>query len=385
MRVFIFTLFCWLLVAVCEPARSQPQLAINDQIDRMAISYADQNFFSGSLLVADDGEVFKKGYGIANQAWEIPNTPQTRFQIASLTKPFTSLLILQMAEDGILSIDDPLFIHLPDFPADYGADITINHLLTHTSGIPNFTDFEDWPDSTSRIETRATEFVKQIAKKELEFDPGTRFSYSNSNYYLLGVIIEKITAKSYGRVLQEQILEPGRLNNSGYRFDRMVVEKMASGYERLTNGIYEKAPFQSPSTAYSASGMYSTVEDLYRWDQLLYTDRLLSERYREEMFTPRRNNYGYGWVIGEIYPDEAGQFFKSPFNYGFVNRMGADNRYRTIWNWGSNPGFNSLLVRIPEERWTIIILENQSLMGDPEGTRIFDMAGEIFQMLDENR
>ncbi|MDX1617635.1 MAG: serine hydrolase domain-containing protein [Balneolaceae bacterium] len=383
MRIFILTLCISLPAALFTPARSQSDLEV--QIDELVTSYTDLGLFSGSVLVADEGEVFKQGYGLANHSWEIENTPGTRFQIASLTKSFTAVLILQMAESGLLNLEAPLTIYLPDYPADYGADITIRQLLAHTSGIPDYTGFSEWADSTSRIETRPSVFLEHIAGRPLEFEPGTRFGYSNSNYYLLGIVIENVTSKTYGRVLQEQILVPGRLENTGYLFDRMVVDQMASGYERVANGVYEKAPYQSPSTAYSAGGIYSTVEDLYRWDQLLYTDRLLTGASRNRMFSERRSNYGYGWVVGDIYPNDAGKFFKSPFNFGFVERRSGKGNYRTIWHWGSNPGYNALLVRVPENRWTIVILENQSLLGDPEGTRIYDIAGEIYELLDESR
>lgn len=376
-----FSVFCYFLTDA--PVKSQPTYF--DRIDILIASYAEQGLFSGSVLVANNGEVFKKGYGLADRPWNIPNAPQTRFQIASLTKQFTAMLILQLAEQGDLSLNDPISFYLPDYPAAYGADVSIKHLLSHTSGIPSYTAFKNWPDTTSRLDTRPPEFIEYIAARELQFRPGTRFSYSNSNYYLLGIIIEKITAKSYGRVLQEQILDPAYLTNTGYRFNRMIVESMAEGYERLPTGLYEKASYQSPSTAYSVNGIYSTVEDLYKWDQLLYADRLLTQPYREQMFTAQVNNYGYGWIIGSIYADEAKQFFKSPFNYGFMDRLTYQQKYGVNWHWGSNPGFNSLLIRVPGQRWTIIILENQKLLGDPEGTKIFDIAGAIFTILDENR
>jgi len=384
MRIDIrsITVLGWMLASVAAPIQSQPAFA--DRVDELIVSYSEQNLFSGAVLVARGDSVFKKGYGLANHSWEIPNTPETRFQIASLTKSFTALLVMQLAESGDLSVNDPLFVYLPDFPADYAADISIKHLLTHTSGIPDFTHFDDWPDTTSRIDTRPGRFVRHIAARELEFEPGSQFSYSNSNYFLLGVIIERVTGRSYGRALQEQILGPGRLDNTGYRYDRMIVEQMAEGYERLPNGVYERAPFQSPSTAYSAGGMFSTVEDLYRWDRLLYTDRLLNPAGRDRMFTAGRQHYGYGWVIGTVYPNRAALFFKSPFDFENIGRTGIGRRYRTIWHWGSNPGFNALLVRVPAQQWTIIILENQSLLGDPEGTRIYEMAGAIYEMLDDN-
>jgi CubicO group peptidase (beta-lactamase class C family) len=185
---------------------------------------------------------------------------------------------------------------------------------------------------------------------------------------------------SYGRVLQDRILEPAQMENTGYQFNRMVVERLAEGYERLSNGYYEKAPFQSPSTAYASGGIYSVVDDLYRWVQLLYAGKLLPEEIRNEMMTPGKGNYGYGWVVGEAYPDEVVEFLKTPFTFS-SNPQPNEQSYQLVWHWGSNPGFNSLLVRVPGPQWTIIILENQQLMGAPEGTKIYDIAGEIFELL----
>lgn len=376
MRKFLLGLLSF--VSVCLPVSAQPN--ISSQIDSLLTSYEERDLFSGTVLVARGGEVFSGGYGIANRSWDIPNSPETRFQIASLTKPFTAILILQLMEQGSLSLDDPLFVYLPDFPAEYGADVTIRNLLNHTSGIPNYTNFTSWSDTTSRVDLKPADFLELVASKELLFEPGTDFRYSNSNYYVLGLVIETVTGMSYSRVLEDQILGPGRLENTGYQFNRMVVDQMAEGYERLSSGFYEKAPYQSPSTAYAAGGIYSVVHDLYEWDQLLYGDRLLTETSRTEMLTPGRGNYGYGWVIGDVYTDEVTSFLKAPFNFTSTSRPDQQS-YHMMWHWGSNPGFNALLLRVPDQRWTIIILENQELIGDPEGTKIYDIAAEIFSLL----
>ncbi|MDR8392470.1 beta-lactamase family protein [Aliifodinibius sp. S!AR15-10] len=370
--LIVLTLF------VCLQLPAQP--TDFGKVDSLVGSYADQELFSGAVLVARDGEVYSNGYGMANRSWSISNSADTRFQVASLTKSFTAILVLQLVDQGSISLNDPLSMYLPDYPAQYAADVTVRHLLSHTSGIPSYTNFESWPDTTSRVDVRPANFVNVIAQRELLFPPGTDFSYSNSNYFLLGIIIEKITGMSYGRVLQDRILEPAQMENTGYQFNRMVVERMAEGYERLSNGFYEKAPFQSPSTAYAAGGIYSVVNDLYRWVQLLYADKLLPEDIRNEMMTPGDGNYGYGWVVGGAYPDEVTDFFKAPFTFS-SNPQPNEQSYRLVWHWGSNPGFNSLLVRVPGPQWTIIILENQHLMGDPEGTKIYDIAGEIFELL----
>ncbi|MFH5833801.1 serine hydrolase domain-containing protein [Halalkalibaculum sp. DA384] len=382
MNIKIVLLNMVFLLSVSGPLYAQP--ALSQSIDSLVASYEEKDLFSGSILVARSGEVFSAGYGMANRSWDIPNSPETRFRIASLTKPFTAMLVLQLVEQGSLSLDDLIVQYLPDFPAEYVADVTIRHLLSHTSGIPSYTNFTNWVDTTSRVNVQPASFTELIASKELAFEPGTGFRYSNSNYYLLGVIIEKVTGMSYSRVLQEQVLDPGRLGDTGYQFNGMIIEQMAEGYERISSDYYEKAPYQSPSTAYAAGGIYSAVHDLYQWEQLLYSDRLLMEETRQQMMTPREGNYGYGWIAGEAYVDEVARFLKSPFDFS-TNSRPEPEPYRLVWHRGSHPGFNSLLVRVPDPRWTIIILENQQLNGDPVGTKIYDIAGEIFSILDGRR
>lgn len=379
----LLSVICFCMLTLTAVPQVSGQSLPATAIDSLMRTYSGDGLFSGSILVSDGQQVFSQGYGLANRSWEITNRADTRYEIASLTKPFTALLVLQIVDEGRLLLKDPLSRYLPEYDHPSAGSITIRQLLTHTSGIPNFTEFEGWQEQLSRMEFRPTGFVSRIAEEELDFEPGSRFSYSNSNYFMLGLIIEKVTGRSYGRVLQEQIVDSAGLGDTGYRFNRLVIDQMATGYERLPNGVFERAPYQNPTTGYAASGIYSTVEDLYRFEQLLYGNQLIPEVYRNMMMSRQEGSYGFGWVISYMSPGEAVDIFSNPFDNRNRPASTNGNRYRVQWHWGNNPGFNSLLIRFPDRHWSIIILENQTLLGDPEGTRINQIAAQVFGMLAE--
>src|SRR5690606_17204118 len=188
-----------------------------DKIDKLVSTYAEYGKFNGSVLVADKGNViYKKGFGLADMEWNIPNQPDTKHRLGSITKQFTAVLIMQLVEQGKLQLHVPVTTWLPDYPKKNGDIITIHHLLTHTSGIPNMTSCPGFIKDVSRNAYTPAQLVKISADSTLEFKPGERFAYSNSGYLLLGHIIEKVTGKSYEQVLQEHILTPLGMTNTGY-------------------------------------------------------------------------------------------------------------------------------------------------------------------------
>ncbi len=311
-------------------------------IDDLMIKYYNYYQFNGSVLVADKGKIiFEKGYGFANMEWQIPNTPDTKFKIGSITKQFTSMLIMQLVEKGKLRLNEKVSEIISDYPKKNGDKITIHYLLTHTSGIPNYTDFPDFFNKVSRNPYTPEELVKSFWDKDLEFEPGTKFNYSNSGYILLGYIIEKITGKPYAEVLNENIFEPLNMINSGYENFSEVLPKRASGYNRFIDQ-YSNAPYLDSSVPFSAGGIYSTVEDLYKWDQALYSDKLLSQKNKEKMFTGFLDAFGmkyaYGWGVGK-------------------ELIGKDS-IAIIRHGGSINGFNALLVRIINNQQLIVLLNN---------------------------
>ena len=313
-------------------------------IDNLISEYSTLGMFNGSVLVADKGKViFEKGYGYADMEWNIPNTVDTKFELGSITKQFTAALILQLVEQGKLRLDNKISDILTWYPAKNGTRITIHQLLTHTSGIPNYTDFPGFVDKRAFEKMTPRELINTFSEKPLDFEPGSQFYYSNSGYIVLGAIIEQITGKSYKDVLEEKILKPLGMDNSGYINLERITPKRAHGYSKQFNH-YTNAAYLDMSLPFAAGALYSTVEDLYKWDQALYGNNILSNESKEKMFTGYikdfRGKYGYGWDVGK----EA------------VDDQGDSTDY--ISHGGGIFGFSSLIVRLPEHRQLVVLLNN---------------------------
>ena len=207
----IFILF---LVLISNISFAQTKV---EQLEELLSTYNEYGQFNGSVLVSDQGKViYKKGFGMANMEWDIPNQPNTKHRLGSITKQFTAMLILQLVAEGKLDVQAPITTYLPDYPKASGDIITSHHLLTHTSGIPNYTAFPKFMEDESRNPYTPEEFVKTFADKPLDFTPGEKFSYSNSGYFLLGLLVEKLSGKSYEQMLQEKIFAPLNMKDTGY-------------------------------------------------------------------------------------------------------------------------------------------------------------------------
>lgn len=310
------------------------------KIDELLSLYSKYGQFNGSALVADNGRViFKKGYGLANMEWNIPNQPDTKFRLGSITKQFTATLILQLVEQGKIKLDAKLTDYLPDYRKDTGAKITIHNLLSHTSGVPNYTAIPGFFQNISRNPFAVDDFVKKYASGDLDFEPGTKFNYSNSGYFLLGAIVEKVTGKSYEQVLKENILDPLGMKNTGYDHYSTIISKRATGYTRTPRG-YENAPYLDMTIPYAAGSLFSTVEDLFLWDQALYGEKILSAKSKELMFKPNLSNYGYGFVMAKV-------------TLG-PNKMEVP----VIQHNGGINGFSTTIVRLLNDKRLIVLLDN---------------------------
>ena len=304
--------------------------------------------FNGSALVAENGKVIYRGaFGKANMEWDIPNTPDTRFRLGSITKQFTAMLTLQLVEQGKIKLDGKIADYLPDYRKDIGEKVTVHHLLTHTSGIPSYTGQPGFFANVSRNPYKVADFVKQYTSGNLEFEPGTKYSYNNSGYFLLGAIIERITGKTYEQALKEMIFDRVGMKNTGYDRHDPLIPKRASGYAKTKDG-YANAAYLDMSIPYAAGSMYSTVEDLYLWDQALYTDKLLTAQSKELMYKPFLNNYAYGWIV-------TNASFK-------INEQPV----QMILHGGGINGFATMLVRFPKEKHLIVLLDNTG-SGNLEG------------------
>ena len=326
-----------LFFVAAQHAAAQDHAAKIQELLGLAHKYRQ---FNGAALVAENGKVVYKGaFGMANMEWDIPNTPDTKFRLGSITKQFTSMLILQLVEQGKIKLDGKISDYLPDYRKDIGQKVTIHHLLTHTSGIPSYTGQPGFFENVSRNPYKVSDFVKKYASGDLEFEPGSRFSYNNSGYFLLGAIIEQVTGKPYEQVLKEKIFDPAGMKNTGYDHHDTILSKRASGYSKTADG-YTNARYLDMSIPYAAGSMYSTVEDLYLWDQALYTDKLLSAQSKELMYKPFLDDYAYGWVVK---------------NASFKQN---DQPVPVITHGGGINGFTTTIVRYPKEKNLIVILDN---------------------------
>jgi CubicO group peptidase (beta-lactamase class C family) len=264
------------------------------RMEQVVQSYVSDKQFMGSVLVARGGTtVFDKGYGFANLEWNIPNTPTTKFRLGSITKQFTAASILLLEERGKLKTDDPVKKYIPDAPAAWDK-VTIYNLLTHTSGIANFTSFPDYA-STETAPTTPEKLVARFRDKPLEFQPGEKWNYSNSGYVLLGYLIEKISGQTYEQFVQQNIFSPLGMKDSGYDSHRTVMQRRATGYTPSDNGPVN-AGYIDMSIPFSAGALYSTTEDLLRWEQGLFGGKVLSATSFEKMTTHSSKTMRAAWV-----------------------------------------------------------------------------------------
>jgi CubicO group peptidase (beta-lactamase class C family) len=335
-------------LALAAPAAGQapapPADARVARIDSLVRAFHAAGRFSGAVLVGEGGRVlYEGGAGEANREWHLPNGPAVRYRIASTTKQFTAALVLQLWEEGRLELDAPVAAYLPEYPRPQGDRVTLHHLLTHSSGIPSYVGLPDFYASIGRTEHTPAELVALTSSLPLEFEPGSRWSYSNSGYVLLGLVIERVAGKPYEQVLRERILAPLGLEDTGYDRPESVVERRASGYVP-TEGGYANAPFLDPSAVYSAGMLRSTVRDLFRWDRALRGGRVFRRpATAARMFTGHVDTgvplgrYGYGWFVGE------GTF--------------AGRKVGVVQHGGTIPGFTAGFWRMDDGR-TIVVLDN---------------------------
>jgi CubicO group peptidase (beta-lactamase class C family) len=301
------------------------------QADQYLTDLAKKNQFSGAVLIAKGGKVvLSKGYGMANFELDVPNTAQTKFRLGSITKQFTAMAIMQLQEKGVLSVDDPLTKYFPDYKA--AEKVTIHHLLSHTGGIHNFTADSNYQQIMT-IKSPPDKTFTLFKDKPLDFEPGTKWSYSNSGYILLGMIIEKASGKAYEDYLKENIFQPLNMANTGYDHADTLLKNRATGYQIRKSAI-TNSDYLDMSIPYSAGALYSTVEDLYLWDRALYTEKLVKKATLEKIFTPVKSNYGYGWAIDQ------------------------QNTHKRITHNGGINGFATQINRYVNDDVCVIVLDN---------------------------
>jgi D-alanyl-D-alanine carboxypeptidase len=307
-----------------------------------------------AVIVTHKGRtVFRKGYGLANLELTIPIRPEMVFRIGSVTKQFTAVAVLMLVQEGKLALNVEVTAYLPDYPT-HGEKITIQHLLTHTSGIKSYTDMNEWM-SLWRKDMSLEELVGFFKDQPLEFRPGERWAYNNSAFVLLGAVIEKVSGQSYAQFLAERIFQPLGMAHTQYDVTEKIIPGRVPGYNKGANG-WENSPYLSMTQPHGAGALVSSVDDLARWDKALYTSKLVKQKLLKKAWAPssladgRSTQYGYGWGISPL----AGKIF--------------------IEHGGGINGFICHALRMPEERIFVAILTNRTGMTDRLGTLVLKIA-----------
>lgn len=289
--------------------------------------------FSGTVLIAKDGvPVMHRGYGMANYELQVPNSPRSVFLIGSLSKQFTAVAILQLRDRGRLTLTDPICKYLDRCPEAW-KPVTLRHLLTHTSGIFNISSLPEWDDSLSMRRFDRVDFLDVVRERPLLFAPGAEYKYSNTGYYLLGLVIDRVSGTSYEEYLHRNIFAPLGMTSTRVDDGRTLVPNRTTGYYWAANSFVHALP-QNVLLSLGSGGILSTTGDLLRWDAALYTDTILSRSSRDEMFTPVLKEYGYGWEIRTTHGRPS------------------------LTHSGSQAGFSAYFMRLPTERVTVIVLSN---------------------------
>jgi CubicO group peptidase (beta-lactamase class C family) len=312
--------------------------------DRLMRREVERGHFSGAVSISRGTQVlFSKGYGLANADWRIPNSGDTKFEIGSITKTFTATLILQLEQQKKLALTDGICTYIDSCPTAW-TPVTVHHLLSHTSGIYNFTQSADFTKEHAATQTRE-EILARIKAHSLAFVPGERFEYSNSNYYLLALVIEKVSGRAFETVLNDRILEPLGMHDTGVLHREFVLERHAVGYRPARNGTLEVDSPIDDSWSFGAGSMYSTVGDLQKWSNALDSNRILPQATLQRMWQPVKGEYGYGWEIPAV--------------------SLARGTRRMVQHTGLVAGFVTMFQRIEDQDLTVIVLSN-SLESHPE-------------------
>ena len=323
-----------------QDARDDEHFAAKAQrISDLLDLYHDNGQFQGTAIVAVDGDtIFRKSFGLANIQWDIPNTPDTKYHIASHGKQFTAAIILQLAEEKLLDLQAPISRYIPEFRKDIADRITIHHLLTHTSGMARV--LPEWEESNYRDPFTLDDTIKLANKLELESEPGARSSYSNLGFNLLAAIVQNVTKQSYEEVLHERILKPLGMHDTGLVKRGPILKHHASTYNRLLWGEFVNAPYQDESFAVGAGGLYSTVDDMLKWHEGLFGDRVLTQQSKALMFQRHIDNNGYGCAVG-----------------AYVKGDGSGPN-TLVFGMGGTSGAASVSFRLVDDRISIILLGN---------------------------
>jgi CubicO group peptidase (beta-lactamase class C family) len=343
----LITLACVLgAVATAVGNRLPAADDVDGKVDALVQDELHRQRIPGAAVgVYRDGKLTKaQGYGLANVEWDAAVTPDTIFQSGSVGKQFTAAAVMMLVEEGKVGLDDPITKYFPDAP-DTWNDIKVHNLLSHTSGLGEYeTGARTKPGGPfyMRLDYSEDELYKRITEMPMDFKPGEDWSYRNTNYVLLGILIHKVTGKFYGDFLQERIFRPLGMSRTRIISEEDIIPRRSSGY-RLVKGELKNQEWVSPSLNSTADGaLYFTVEDLQKWDAALYTERLLKKASLDRMWTVEKLNNGK----------------QNKANYGFAWEINSVNGHRVIEHGGAWQGFTTYIARYVDDRLTVVALTN---------------------------
>lgn len=350
-------LTCILLIILPYVGAAQTKVA---KLDEMISMYEKFGYINGTILVIDSGKTFyQKAFGKADFDWDIPNTLDTKFKIGSLTKPITASLILKLVQEKKISLSNTINDFLPWYP-EQGKRITIHQLLNHTSGIPSFTNRPDL-DQINKFRVNPDTFVLRYCAAPLEFEPGAVFRYNNSAYFILGVIIEKVTNLNYDQALKKYLFAPLKMTNSGFFHNDTIIAHRAKGYTTTLNG-FAPASYYDMSIPFSAGGITSTAKDLQNWmnifwDPAFLHDSLIRKTNMGSISIRPGQGYSYGWYVEK--------------------KLLPGREVTVVSHGGEVDGFNNIIIRVPEDKKIIVFFNNTGV------TKIREIGFNILNILYE--
>ncbi len=328
------------------------------QLDQMLARYAGPDVPGAALMIIKDGQpIVKKGYGIAHFASNAPVTSQTNFRLASVTKEFTAMCILQLVEKGDLTLETSLTDIFPGFP-DYGKTITIRHILQHTSGLQ---DYEVVMSVDYDHQITDSEVLQLMLNVDSTYFPaGEKYQYSNTGYAVLTQVLEKVTGQPFRAYLKQHIFDPAGMTST-LAFENGIneVPNRAYGYTIEDDGTVIETDQSSTSAVLGDGGIYSNLEDFYKWDQVLYTDKLLSQPYMDLYFKENQTNDG------------------KDIGYAFGWRREQYNGLDIIFHTGSSIGFRNIIYRVPSKKFSVVLFTNRNEGGE---FTTLDTAHKIIDM-----
>lgn len=327
------------LIGLALAAPSALAADVASDLDKLFSAAYPADGPGAAVLVEQNGKpLLRKAYGLADLELGVPLAPDSIFRIGSITKQFTSVLVMQLVQEGKLAENDPITKFFPDFPPAQGQGVTVRHLMTHTSGIPSYTDLAEWLPRI-REDLSVQQILDFTKDKPRDFPPGTQWKYSNTGYIVLGAILEKVEGKPYAQIVKDRIFKPLGMTSSSYGEEARIILRRAKGYGGSA-GSYQNAPYLSMTQPFAAGSLLSTVDDLARWNAALYGESVLAAPYRDRLWQPalladgRNTHYSYGWGIWEY------------------------EGHQVISHSGGIHGFATDALRVPDAKLFVAVLSN---------------------------